>query len=166
MEAGSQSESRRLVAWLLVLAAVQTLLTICHFVYGAHLYDDPSREHVVLPALIFLAVAAALGGAWLFRPHRLALWLFGAEVALVDIGLFGGLHGGFNHALKDIFFFSGMDGERLAQIFDSPDFAVPDNSLFESSGVAGLLLALAIGYLLVRLIRAEHRRRKVAASCA
>jgi hypothetical protein len=154
-----------MVAWLLGLASFQTLLTIGHFVYGASLYDDPSREHVVLPAIVFFVVAAVLAGAHLLRPKRWALWLFGAEVAIVDVGLFGGLHGGFNHALKDIFFWSGMNAERLAQIFDSPDFAVPDNTLFELTGIAGLLVALAIVYLLVRLIRAAHQQRKAAASC-
>jgi hypothetical protein len=157
-------ESRRAVAWLLALAALETALTIGHFVYGAHRYDDPSRLHVVLPAVVFLAIAGALGGAHLWRPRRWALWLFAAEVAVVDVGLFGFFHGGFNHVLKDVFYFFGTDGERLAQIFDSPDFALPDDALFEATGIAGLLVALAIAFLIVRLIRAAHRQEAV--SCA
>jgi hypothetical protein len=166
MESTPSSDSRGAVAGLLVLAALQTVLTIGHFVYGARLYDDPSREHVVLPAVVFLAAAAALGGVYLFRPHRWALWLFGLEVAFVDVGLFGGFHGGFNHVLKDLLFFGGVSPERLGRIFDSPDFAVPDNALFELSGIASLVVALAISHLLVRLIRAAHGRRAEAASCA
>jgi hypothetical protein len=167
-ESGVQmpNESRRVVGWLLVLAALQTLLTIGHFVYGAHLYDDPSREHVVLPAIGFLAVEAALGGSFLWRANRYALWLFGAEVAFVDVGLFGGFHGGFNHALKDLLFLGGVDPERLAQIFDSPDFVVPNNPLFELTGLAGLLVGLVITYMLLRLIRAAHHQHRKAASCA
>jgi hypothetical protein len=161
-----QSEPRPIVIRLLLLATLQTLVTIGHFVYGARLYDDPSREHVVLPAIGLLVVALALGGVYLWRPGRFTLWLFGAEVAVVDVGLFGGFHGGFNHALKDLLFLVGVDADRLAQIFDSPDFVVPDNALFELTGIAGLLVALAIVYQLVRLIRAAHRQRKEVVSCA
>jgi hypothetical protein len=167
MQSGPLRQARRLVGWLLILAALQTLGTIGHFVYGAHVYDDPAREHVILPALSFLALAAALGVGYRWRPHGWLLWLFGAEVAFADVGLFGLFHGGFNHALKDIFFFlGGMDPDRLAQIFDSPDFAVPRDALFELTGVAGLLLALVIVCLLVRLIGAAHRQRQEARSCA
>jgi hypothetical protein len=164
MERKADSDSRRAVVWLLGLAALQTALTIGHFVYGSHLYEDPAREHVLVPALVFLMVGAALAGAYLWKPRRWSLWLFGAEVAIVDVGIFGGFHGGFNHALKDLFFFGGMAPERLAQIFDSPDFAVPDSALFELTGVAGLLVALAITWLLVRLLRIAHRKEVV--SCA
>jgi hypothetical protein len=166
MKANAQTDSRRVVIWLLNLAVLQTALTIGHFVYGAHLYDDPGREHVVFPAIVFLLVGAGLASAYLWKPSRWTLWLFGAEVAIVDVGIFGGFHGGFNHALKDLFFFAGMDPERLAQIFDSPDFAVPNNVLFELTGIAGLLVALAITWSLVRLIRAAHLQRKEAVSCA
>jgi hypothetical protein len=153
------------VAWLLALAAVQTLLTIGHFVYGARLYDDPSRQHVVLPAVGLLAAALVLGGVYLWRPNRWALWLFGVEVAIVDVGLFGGFHGGFNHVLKDLFFHFGTDPERIAQLFDSPDFALPDDLLFEATGIAGFLVALIIAVLLVSLIRPAHRSPE-AVSCA
>jgi hypothetical protein len=165
MKSAVGSDSRRVVAWLLALAALQTLLTIGHFVYGAHLYEDPSREHVVLPAIVFLVIAAVLGGAYRWKPSRWALWLLGAEVAVVDVGLFGFFHGGFNHVLKDLFYVFGTDPGRLAQIFDSPDFAIPDDALFEATGIAGLLVALGIAFLIVRLIRAAHRRQEVA-SCA
>jgi hypothetical protein len=154
-----------MVVWLLALATLQTLLTIGHFVYGAHLYDDPGREHVVVPAVGFLAAAVVLGGVYLWKPSRWALWLLGAELAVVYVGLFGAFHGGFNHVLKDLFFLFGTDPERLAQLFDSPDFAVPDNALFEATGIAGLLVAGGIAFFLVRLIRAAHRRQE-AASCA
>jgi hypothetical protein len=166
MEPRTRTECRRLVGWLLALAALQTLVTVGHFNYGAHLYDDPGREHVILPAIVFLAVAISLGAVYLWRPHRWTLWLLGIEVAIVDVGLFGGFHGGFNHTLKDLFFFGGMAPERLAQVFDSPDFAVPDNALFELTGIAGLLVALAVTWLLVRLLRTAHRARQEAAPCA
>jgi len=166
MPSDLSSESRRVAGWLLVLAGIQTFVTVGHFVYGAQLYDDASREHVVLPAIVFLVLSVALGGVYRWRPNRLALWLFGAELAIVDVGLFGGFHGGFNHALKDILFLVGMDPGRLAQIFDSPDFVIPDNALFELTGIAGLLVALVITWLLVRLVRVEYRRRQEATSCA
>jgi hypothetical protein len=164
MQAATSSERRRVVGWLLVLTALQTLITVGHFAYGASLYNDPSREHVVLPAIGFLIGAAALGGLYLWRPHRWALWLFAAEVAIGDVGLFGGFHGGFNHALKDLLWLGGMGAERLRQIFESPDFVVPDNAIYEVSGLFGLIVALAIAHLLLRLVRGAGR--PAVASCA
>jgi hypothetical protein len=148
----------RAIGWLLFAVVLETALTIGHFVYGARLYDDPSREHVVVPAVVFLLLAAALGGLYLWRPGRLTLSLLAAEVGAVYVGLFGGYHGAFNHALKDALFFTGMAPERLAQIFDTPDFALPNDVFFELSGVATVFAALVVGHLVIRLVRLAWRR--------
>jgi hypothetical protein len=150
--------TRRRVTWLLELAALQTALTIGHFLYGAHVYQEPSRQHVVIPAVVFLSIALLLGGSYRWRPNRISLWLFVVELALIYVGLFGGFHGGFNHAAKDLFYLHGVDPDVLAGIFDSPDFVVPDDALFELSGLAGLAVGLAIAVVLVQLVRGRPRR--------
>lgn len=149
--------TKKLVVQLLALAAVQTALTLGHFVHGAHVYDDPGRYHIVTPALFFFALGAVLVGLYLKWPGRATRWLVVAEIAFADVGLFGLYHGGFNHALKDLAYVFGTGAERLAEIFGSPDFTVPDDPIYELTGLAGLVMAGVIATYLVRFVRAARR---------
>lgn len=163
---GAPSATVRALGALLLAVAAETGLTIAHFVYGAHLYQEPAREHVVLPALAFLVVALALGGRYAWKRSHLVLALLSAQVAVCYLALFGGYHGAFGHGLKDLLFFMGVSPERLQEIFDSPDFVVPDSVLFEVSGLATFGAAAVVAYFLIRLIRLERSKRRPAASCA
>jgi hypothetical protein len=150
---------RRLVGILLGLAAGEAALTIGHFVYGAELYDDPSRLHVVGPAIAFLVIAGALGVLYLWRPRWWTLALFALELVAVDIGLLGIYHGAFNHAVKDILYHVGVGAERLQQIFDSPDFTVPNDVVYEVTGLLTAVFATYVGIYLVRLVRASRKAK-------
>src|SRR5262249_56480747 len=119
----------------------------------AYRYDDPLRLHVVAPAVGLLLLAGALAALYRWRPSPWTLWPLVAEVGLVFVVLFGGYHGGFMHAAKDLLYVAGMDPERLARIFDTPDFALPTDLLFEASGLATLVGAVAVAVALVRLVR-------------
>jgi putative ABC transport system permease protein len=144
---------------LLILAvSLATVAVIGHFMYGANLYDDPSREHVVAPALVIWLISVVLAGLYFWRPGPALLGLLIAEVDVFYIGLFGVYHGAINHGLKLILFFGGMDPSRLAQIFESPDFRVPDDVLFELSGLSTFVIAVAVAHLLVRLHRFSRSR--------
>ncbi len=149
---GVQS-NRRATLGLLLAVAVETALTIGHFAHGAGVYQDPARLHVVLPALGFLLLAGALAGLYLWRPGRWTLWPLVVEVAVVFVFVFGAYHGAFSHALKDLLYFAGTGAERLAEIFDSPDFAVPDDLVFELTGIATAIAATWVGVRLVKLVR-------------
>jgi hypothetical protein len=151
------SNTKRTVQLLLVAAAAETLLTIGHFGYGAHHYDDPARLHVVGPAIGFLVLAGALGLLYLWRPRWWTLSLLVLEVGGVYIGLFGGFHGAFNHALKDILFLAGTSADRLTDIFDSPDFTLPNSVIYEATGLATIAFAGLVAYYAVRLVR-QYRR--------
>jgi len=154
-----ENAARRAVVYLLGAAALETGLTIGHFGYGAHIYDDPSRLHVVGPAVGFLLLAGVLAAIYLWRPCWWTLAPLLLEIVGVYIVLFGGYHGAFNHALKDILFFTGTSAERLAEIFDSPDFTVPNNFLYELTGLATPIVAAFVGYYAVRLVRAFKKGR-------
>jgi len=153
----------RQVVQLLSAVALETVLVIAHFGYGAHIYDDPSRLHVVLPAAGALLLAGALGGLYAWRPSALTLWPLVAEVSVVFLVVFGAYHGGFHHAAKDVLYLAGMGRERLAAIFESPDFAVPDDAIFELSGVSTLVAATFVGHSLLRLVRGARRGRSACA---
>ena len=153
------SAARRAVVSLVGAAAVETALTIGHFTYGAHLYDDPSRMHVVAPAVIFFVLALGLAALYLWRPRWWTLAPLVAEIAFVYVGLFGGYHGAFNHLLKDVFYWTGTSAERLAEIFDSPDFTVPNSFVYELTGIATTVVAGFAAAYAVRVIRLFRKDR-------
>lgn len=160
----ASAEVRRAVSWVVIAAVVETALTVAHFLYGAHIYDDPSRDHVVVPAFVSLGLVAAPGMLFVWRPSALTLWPFVAVVALPFVGMFGLYHGGFGHVCKLALFATGTTPERLEEIFNSPDFAVPNDALFEATGVSTLLVGLLVAYLLVRLLRIAKRAHDLRAS--
>jgi len=149
-------ETRRLAGWLCLAVSTEAAVTIGHFVYGAHAYDDSSRYHVVAPALVALLVSLLLAGLYAWRPSRFALRALALVVAVPFVGMFGVYHGGFHHAAKLLVYAAGASPERLEAIFDSPDFAVPNDVVFEVTGCSTLLASIAVTYLLVRLVRAER----------
>jgi hypothetical protein len=151
---------RRALFRLEVATTAQAALVIGHFAYGAHIYDDPSRYHIVVPSFAALAITVVLAAVYAWRGWPAVRWLLVVAVGLPFIVVFGLYHGGFSHTLKLLFFLWGMSTERLEAIFDSPDFAVPNSVVFEVTGVATFLLAIAITYLLVRMLRLSGRERE------
>jgi hypothetical protein len=131
----------------------QTTVVIGHFVYGAVLYDDVGREHVILPALVALAMALSLQLLLAWRNGRIALGLLSLVVGAFFVGLFGIYHGGITHGAKLLWHHAGASPERLVELFDSPDFAVPNDIAFELTGLSTLVLAGVVAWLLVRVIR-------------
>jgi hypothetical protein len=136
---GGADEVRKRVGWLCGVLALEALLVVGHFAHGAHVYEDPSRYHVVLPTVVALVGSLLVGGHFMWRPSRVALWGFAIVIAVPFVGLFGLYHGGFNHALKLAMYAAGTSPERLEELFDSPDFAVPNDVVFEVTGVSTLL---------------------------
>jgi putative ABC transport system permease protein len=138
---------------VLLAAAVETGVTLLHFVHGARTYDDPGRLHVVLPALGFLALSAALTWLFLRRPGPATLGALVVSTAAPYIGIFGLFHGGWSHAVKLAAFHAGASRETLERVFGSADFAHPDDLVFEVTGLLGLAAAAVVAALLVRLVR-------------
>jgi hypothetical protein len=151
--------TRRLLGWLSFAVSLQAAVTIGHFAHGAHVYEDPSRYHIVAPALVALTLSLLLAGVYAWRPSRAWLWALVVVVGVPFVGMFGLYHGGFSHALKLIMYAAGTSPERLAEIFDSPDFAVPNDGVFEVTGLLTLFASLVIVHLFVRLVRASKRSR-------
>jgi hypothetical protein len=155
--ASARSAEQRILGWLGLVVALDAGLTIAHFAHGAHVYEDPSRYHVVAPALAALLASLLVGGAYARRPSRLLLWGLVSIVGVPFVGAFGLYHGGVNHVAKLLFYAAGVSPERLEEMFDSPDFAIPNDAVFELTGVLTLVTALAIAHLLARLVRAASR---------
>jgi putative ABC transport system permease protein len=151
----SQKPVVRAAMLLLLAVAVETAITIGHFRHGAFIYDDPGRLHVVLPALVFLSLAIVLTLVFLRHPAKLTLRALVAAVAIPFVGLFGLWHAGYGHVLKLILFHAGAPKETLGWLFQSPDYVLPDDFLFEFSGILGFVAAAVAAWRLVRLVRSS-----------
>ena len=148
---------------LVIATTAEAAIVIGHFVYSARIYDDPYRAHPVTPVLVALALVVALTIVFWRKGWSAALWLLTATVALPFIVMFGGYHGGFSHVIKLLMYAAGTSPERLQEIYDSPDFAVPNDFAFEASGVLCFVAAAVVAWTLVRLLRvASHGRRSTA----
>jgi hypothetical protein len=122
----------------LLLYLVLTLtLTIIHHVYGAYIYKDSFRLHVVFAALPILVVLL-LSYRTMLRSHSsvvrmISLGLFISSGALSAIGI-GLYEGGYNHLVKNILYFTGTPVEILNRLYPSI-YELPNNFLFEFSGI-------------------------------
>jgi hypothetical protein len=145
---------------LVIATSAEAAIVVGHFLYSARVYDDPYRAHPVEPVVMALGVVVLLAIVFWRTGKAAVLWLLSAAVALPFVLLFGGYHGGFSHTLKLILFAAGTSPERLESIFDSPDFAVPNDVAFEASGVLCLVAAIVVASYLVQLLRAAARGRK------
>ncbi len=145
---------------LVLAASVETAITVGHFVYGAQIYNDPGRLHIVAPALGFLVAAVAMTALFVWRPGKLGFAALALVIAVPYLALFGLFHGAYSHLLKDIFFVAGASDDTLEWLFMSPDYVRPDDVLFEVTGLLGLVAAAVAGYWLVRLFRDWRRQSK------
>jgi hypothetical protein len=63
------------------------------------------------------------------------------------IGMFEGVY---NHLLKDVLFFSGIEMETLLALFPPPTYEMPNNFFFEFTGVLQAVLVIPIGFYLFK----------------
>jgi hypothetical protein len=145
---------------LVIATSAEAAIVVGHFLYAARLYDDPYRAHPVEPVAIAVVVVILLAVVFWRTGSAAALWLLSAAVAIPFVGMFGGYHGGFLHVAKLVMFAAGTSPESLEAIIDSPDFAVPDDLVFETSGVLCLVTAVVVAWTLVQLLRAARHGRK------
>jgi hypothetical protein len=139
---------------LLVACVVQGLLVIGHFAYGAHLYDDPGRYHVVMPSIIATVLVSALTALLVRWQGRILLTLLMVAAVPPFVLMFGVMHGAWFHIMKLALFAGGASKETLEWLFMSPDYTVPNDFLYEATGILNFLIACYIGFRIVRIVRA------------
>ena len=124
-----------------ISVAVAGLISSGHHVYGAFVYETPWRLVVSLwiPAFVLLVLSMLL----LLRryPNRtvgtVAAWivLLGGVIFQAGFTLFECVY---SHVLKNILFFGGASQDVLEWLFPAPAYHLPDNLLFELTGIAQL----------------------------
>ena len=67
-----------------------------------------------------------------------------------SIGMIGVFEGLYNHILKNAFFFAGASGNTLQLMFPPPTYEMPNDFLFEFTGVLQGFIAVPMIVLLTR----------------
>lgn len=135
------------------------LLTAIHHAWGAFIYAAPFRLHVV-----FIAIPLGVLISWLLRIARLrsgqadhgaGLLLATLALVVVVIAAIGLFEGGFNHVVKNALFFGGASPQLMASLFPPPAYEMPDNFLFEVTGILQLPVSLFAAAAGLKLLRQE-----------
>jgi hypothetical protein len=143
------------------------LLTSIHHAIGAVVYQTPWRLHVLVASVPVSAALLAAFAVHRRRPDRLAGRIAaGVVIALVTVfavGLFGLFEGFYNHVLKDALYGLGASRELMRALFPAPRYVMPDNLLFEVTGVLQAWPAWVAAGALIALAR-QHARQDTADS--
>ena len=86
----------------------------------------------------------------------MAFCLVDALIPVLGIGFF---EGGYNHVLKNALYFSGASPPLLARLFPPPVYELPNDGLFEATGILQFVVGLVAGYRLYGVIRRGWPRR-------
>jgi len=125
------------------------VLTAVHHLYGAEIYGTPWRAHIVHPAMAALVVI--LAGLYLSHRYRgtrvgqVSRWIAIGVTVLIPVAWIGLFEGGYNHVVKNILYFAGASAASMKTLFPPPTYEMPDNWVFEITGVLQFVLALVLG---------------------
>jgi len=146
---------RRSLYWTSGLYA----LTALHHYYGSVVYGTPWRAHVVLLGGIALLFCFLL--ARLYQRSRKSLWLYCYLLITtvlfgIGIGLFEGLY---NHVLKNLLYFGGMNKTAWRSLFPAPAYELPENFVFEITGIFQFVVGAVQIYSQYQLFRNVQKQQ-------
>lgn len=147
--------SRNLILLAVVAGLIAGLVSAFHHWYGAVEYNTPWRLWVSYWILgIALIVYSLLYLYWVNIGNlvgKLSIWLFFSSAVVFQAGflLFECVY---SHVLKNILFFSGTPLSILNIFYPSPAYHLPDNMLFELTGLLQLIGFIAVWFA-IRVFR-------------
>ncbi len=128
-------------------------LTSIHHVYGAIIYSTPWRLHILMLSIPVTALTLLLK-LYFFKKKGKYRWAFKSAFLFVtlvpSIGMIGVYEGLYNHVLKNILFFSGASQETLQSMFPAPMYEMPNDFIFEVTGVMQGLIVVPMIVLLMK----------------
>ncbi len=138
------------------------IATLLHHFYGAILYATPWRHHLALIALPVLATLIVSYGVHERRGRtrvgRASMYVFVVLTAVFSVALIGLFEGGYNHLVKNVLYFGGASPAVLGRLFPAPRYEMPDDVVFEATGILQFVVALAAAYYTLMYWRESGRR--------
>ncbi len=141
-------------------------MTIVHHIYGGIIYNTPERFDVVFiaaPAIVIQTIALVV---YKNNPKatvgKIASRFFFLSSIGISIMLFGIVEGGYNHLVKMVLYFGGASTALLDRLYSSPIYVMPNDYIFEITGVAQFFIGVYAAYYAALLWRETSVwRRKI-----
>lgn len=132
------------------------LLTSVHHIYGAIIYNTPWRYHAVYVAIATILITAVLSNQIkqkaLYR-RSILFWFYWGIVFLISVLSIGVFEGIYNHFLKDLLYVTRVHPDILLSMFPPPVYEMPNDLIFEVTGVMQAFLAVVLIIALARMTR-------------
>jgi hypothetical protein len=136
------------------------ILTAAHHAYGAWIYDTPWRLHIVYHGLIVLLITLTFFFLYSRNKNRVFLFLYILVASIFFGGLIGLYEGGYNHLLKNILYFAGINSDTLQLLYPPPMYEMPNDFVFEVSGTLQFFTAILQLYTLLQLFTHKLMKNK------
>jgi len=142
--------------WLMVTTSV-------HHIYGAYIYDTPERLHVLaisIPVILLTYFFDSYFRKTSPTHKNIMVLAYAAVIFVPSLLLIGVLEGVYNHILKNILYFSNVSEDTIINVFyhfyDAELVEMPNDFLFELTGVAQGVLAIPLALQFFRYISAQQ----------
>lgn len=129
------------------------LTTSLHHAYGAWIYDTPWRNHIITQGGFWLILSLAFLAVYQIWKKKAVAWIFVVFAGFFFVGAIGLYEGLYNHLLKNILFFAGISQETMQVLFPPPTYEMPNDVLFEATGMLTLVISLWCGFTFFRFIK-------------
>ena len=143
------AHSKKLMILAVATGFIAGLISSFHHWYGAIVYDSPWRAGVSYWIIgLVIIVYSLLFVFWKNVDNivgKITIWLFLFSAVIFQAG-FIMFECVYSHVLKNILFFGGMEISTLDQLFPSPAYHLPDNLLFEFTGLLQLIGFVAVWF--------------------
>lgn len=130
------------------------ILTLIHHAYGALIYEDPFRLHVMYGAipviLIQLLAYRKVQGTSSALIRQLAFAAFMLISVVISVCAIGLYEGGYNHLLKNLLYFGGATQATLDLLFPPAVYEMPGNYFFEVTGIFQFVFGMYGIYCLIQ----------------
>lgn len=129
------------------------IVTSIHHVFGAYVYNTPWRLHVLAFSVPLILLNIGLKKE--FQRNNAVFYLLLIINFLITISLIGLFEGVYNHLLKNILFFSGTSHKILENLFPPPKYVMPNNFIFELTGILQAIICIPLLYYFARIIKSK-----------
>lgn len=152
--------ARALLVWALATLGA----TAVHHVYGGIRYASPWRMHAAVVALLvaplFIGLYLAFRRDPSTRRGRAAGWTLALVGLVYPVLLIGAFEGLYNHVAKNGLYLGGMSRRRLLELFPPPTYELPNDVVFEVTGVLQVVPAALALVALLAFLRALRGREE------
>lgn len=129
------------------------LTTSIHHVYGAWLYETPWRNHIAYQGFTWLLISYVILLIHVKWRFKVIAWIFALFAGFFFVGAIGFYEGLYNHVVKNILYFVGTDTDVLHTMYPPPKYELPNDFLFETSGVLTFVVCMWCLKTMIRLLK-------------